>query len=153
MPIPPRTLAEFAYNHMLIPRPTLTLNPAARGYVNLGTYVWGNWAASPHDRADERVQNHRDARRADRDRMGAGERLRRERDRAGHPLLGRLRPGRVPLPAGPGAGQRGPGVAPDCGVLWRAPTTGAALTATVRWVITWGVGNLDGPGGTRCRRS
>ena len=31
-------------------------------------------------------------------------------------------------------------------MLWRAPTTGAALTATVRWVITWGVGNPDGPG-------
>ena len=47
VPVPPRTLAEFAYNHMLIPRPALTLNPAAGGYVNLGTYVWGNWAASP----------------------------------------------------------------------------------------------------------
>jgi hypothetical protein len=32
-------------------------------------------------------------------------------------------------------------------VLWRAPSTGAALTATVRWVVTWGVSNLDGPGG------
>jgi hypothetical protein len=32
-------------------------------------------------------------------------------------------------------------------VLWRAPSTGAALTATVRWVVTWGVGDLDGPGG------
>src|SRR5262249_1200086 len=47
VPIPARPLAEFAYNHMLIPRPAIILNPAARGYVNLGTYVWGNWAASP----------------------------------------------------------------------------------------------------------
>ena len=46
VPVPPQTLAEYAYNHMLIPRPALTTNPAARGYVNLGTFVWGSWAAS-----------------------------------------------------------------------------------------------------------
>jgi hypothetical protein len=31
-------------------------------------------------------------------------------------------------------------------VLWQAPTTGAALSATVHWAVTWGVGNLGGPG-------
>ena len=69
VPIPPRTLAEFAYNHMLIPRPTLTLNPAA----------------GP---------------------TAAGFQRRREGDRAGDALFGRLRADRVPLPAGSGAGQR-----------------------------------------------
>jgi hypothetical protein len=40
-PVPPGTLADYAYNHMGIPAPTLTVNPAGHGYVNLATYVWG----------------------------------------------------------------------------------------------------------------
>ena len=40
-PVPLRTLADYAYNHMAIPAPTLTVNPAGHAYVNLATYVWG----------------------------------------------------------------------------------------------------------------
>ena len=40
-PVPLQTLADYAYNHMAIPAPTLTVNPAGHGYVNLATYVWG----------------------------------------------------------------------------------------------------------------
>ena len=40
-PVPLLTLADYAYNHMGIPAPTLTVNPAGHGYVNLATYVWG----------------------------------------------------------------------------------------------------------------
>ena len=103
-PIPPRTLAEFAYNHMLIPRPSLTLNPAAGGYVNLGTYVWGSWAASPTT-----------------GRMNAykitatlgGQTVTVWAQASGFavnvtgpgtPYSALLRPDRVPLPAGPGTG-------------------------------------------------
>ena len=39
--VPLLTLADYAYNHMGIPAPTLTVNPAGHGYVNLATYVWG----------------------------------------------------------------------------------------------------------------
>jgi hypothetical protein len=49
-------------------------------------------------------------------------------------------------PVGEPPPSAGPGTPPDCGVLWLAPTTGAALTATVRWAVTWGPGNLVGPG-------
>ena len=40
-PVPLQTLADYAYNHMAIPAPRLTVNPAGHGYVNLATYVWG----------------------------------------------------------------------------------------------------------------
>jgi hypothetical protein len=147
VPVPPRTLAEFAYNHMLIPRPALTLNPAAGGYVNLGTYVWGNWAASP---TTGRMNAYKIT-------ATIGGLTVTVWAQAGGFAVNVTGPG-TPYSAGCGpAGSRfprgqapasaGPGVAPDCGVLWRAPSTGAALTATVRWVVTWGVGNLDGPGG------
>src|SRR5262249_9919633 len=146
LPIPPRTLAEYAYNHMLIPRPALATNPAARGYVNLGTYVWGNWPPSP---TTGRMSAYKgtappggmtvtvvaQARAWAGTGQGRGPQCWGGWGRAGSPC----RVGKPPATAGPGA-------PPDCGVLWQAPTAGAALTATVRWVVTWGVGNLDGPG-------
>ena len=39
-PVPLATLAAYAYNHMTIPAPALTINPATKGYVNLASYVW-----------------------------------------------------------------------------------------------------------------
>ena len=145
-PIPPRTLAEFAYNHMLIPRPALTLNPAARGYVNLGTYVWGSWAASP---TTGRMNAYKIT-------ATLGSQTVTVWAQAsgfavnvtgpGTPYSADCGPTGSHYPLGRAPAGAGPGVAPDCGVLWRAPTTGAALTATVRWAVSWGVGNLDGPG-------
>jgi len=146
LPIPPRTLAEFAYNHMLIPRPALTLNPAARGYVNLGTYVWGSWAASPTTGrmdaykitatlGDQTVTVWAQA-------SGFAVNV----TGPGTPYSAGCGPTGSHYPLGRAPASAGPGIAPDCGVLWRAPTTGAALTATVRWAVTWGVGDLDGPG-------
>jgi hypothetical protein len=147
LPIPPRTLAEFAYNHMLIPAPAITTNPADKGFVNLGTYVWGSWANSP----TTGVMN---AYKITATLVGgptvtvwaqassfsvnvAG---------PGTPYSGGCGPTGSRFPVGKPPAGAGPGTPPDCGVLWQAPTTGAALTATVRWTVTWGVGDLNGPG-------
>lgn len=145
-PIPPRTLAEFAYNHMLIPRPALTTNPAARGYVNLGTYVWGDWPAS---RTTGRMIAYKIT-------ATLGNRTVTVWARAsgfavnvagpGTPYSRGCGPTGSRYPVGRPPAGAGPGTPPDCGVLWQAPSTGAALTATVRWLVTWGVGDLDGPG-------
>jgi hypothetical protein len=145
-PIPPRTLAEFAYNHMLIPRPALTLNPAARGYVNLGTYVWGSWAASPTTgrMTAYKITATLGGRTVTVWAQVSGFTV--NVTGAGTPYSAGCGPAGSRYPPGRAPASAGPGTAPDCGVLWRAPTTGAALTATVRWAVTWGVGDLDGPG-------
>src|SRR5205823_3472578 len=39
-PIPPATLAAYAYNHLRIPSPALVVNPAGQNYVSLPIYVW-----------------------------------------------------------------------------------------------------------------
>jgi hypothetical protein len=145
-PIPPLTLAEYAYNNMQIPQPVLTLNPAVRGYVNLGTYVWGTWPAS---RTTGRVDAYKimatlgnltvtvwaQATTFSVNVTGPGT-----------AYSGGCGPTGSHFPVGRPPASAGAYVAPDCGVLWQAPTTGAALSATVHWVVTWGVGNLSGPG-------
>ncbi len=148
VPVPPRTLAEYAYNHMLIPRPLLTVNPAGKGYVNLASYVWGNWPASP---TTGRMNAYKItatlgnltvtvwARAAGFTVHAAG---------PGTAFSGGCGPGGSHFPVNKPPASAGPGSAPDCGVLWRAPATAAAITATVTWAVTWGVGNLNGPGGS-----
>jgi hypothetical protein len=145
-PIPPLTLAEYAYNHMLIPPPALTINPAGAAYVNLGTFVWGSWPAS---RTTGRVTAYKItatlggqtvtvwARTAGFTVRASGSRT--VFNRGCGPTGSRHPVGRPPASAGPG-------VAPDCGVLWQAPDPAATLTATVRWAVSWGTGNLNGPG-------
>ena len=147
LPIPPRTLAEFAYNHMLIPAPTITTNPAGKGFVNLGTYVWGSWPESPTTgvmNAYKIIAS-----------LAGGPTVTVWAQASsfsvnvagpGTPYSGGCGPTGSRFPVGQPPAGAGPGTPPDCGVLWQAPTTGAALTATVRWTVTWGVGDLNGPG-------
>ena len=148
-PVPLRTLAAYAYNHMTIPVPTLTVNPAGRGYVNLATYVWGRtrpvsattgrpgayevtatlggetvsvWAQPAARGAFSVAAN------------GPGTPY-----SACGPDGSHGRVGRAPASAGAGT-------PPDCGVLWQAPVPGASISATVTWSATWGAGVLNGPG-------
>ncbi len=148
-PVPLRTLAAYAYNHMAIPAPTLTVNPAGHGYVNLATYVWGRtvpvsattgrpgayevtatlgaetvsvWAQPAAKGAFSVSAN------------GPGTAYSACGPDGSHERTGHA-------PASAGAGTR-----PDCGVLWQAPVSGAFISATVTWSATWGAGVLNGPG-------
>jgi hypothetical protein len=148
-PVPLQTLADYAYNHMAIPAPTLTVNPAGRGYVNLATYVWGQtrpvspatgrpgsyevtatlggesvsvWAQPAAKGAFSVTAN------------GPGTPY-----SACGPDGSRYRVGHAPANAGAGT-------PPDCGVLWQAPVAGASVSATVTWSVTWGAGVRQGPG-------
>ena len=146
LPIPPRTLAEYAYNHMLIPAPALTINPASKGYVNLATYVWGNWPASPTTgqmnayKITATLGNQTVTVWA----QVAGFTV--NVTGPGTAYSGGCGPAGSQYPVNKPPASSGPGTPPDCGALWRAPTTGAAISATVRWTVTWGVGDLNGPG-------
>ncbi len=74
-PVPLGTLAAYAYNHMTIPAPTLTVNPARRGYVNLATYVLGPDPAGERDHGpSRRLRGDRHAGRRNRERVGAARR-------------------------------------------------------------------------------
>jgi hypothetical protein len=148
-PVPLRTLADYAYNHMRIPPPVLTVNPAARGYVNLATYLWGRtvpvsavtgrpnayavtatlgnetasvWAQLARQGAFSVSTNGRGAAYS---RCGPDG----SHDRVGH----------VPPNAGAGT-------PPDCGVLWQGPVARATVQATLRWTVSWAAGALNGPG-------
>jgi hypothetical protein len=152
-PIPPKILAAFAYNHMRIPQPTLVTNPARKGYVNLATYVWANWAGQAGTIRQRANPNGTYSVTATLGNQSATVWARPASSgftvhvagpgapySAGCGIDGSKYPvGRPP----PGAG---PGQAPDCGALWRATTTGATITATVRFNVTWGAGILHGPG-------
>lgn len=151
VPIPPRTLAAYAYNHMTIPAPTITVNPQNKSYVNLGTYVWGNWAPSP-------TTGQMDAYKITATLIGTNETVTvwaqpaatnpftvnvggpGTASSAGCGPTGSQYPVSKP-PAGAGAG-----TPPDCGVLWQGPDTAATVSATVNWTVTWGLGDLNGPG-------
>jgi hypothetical protein len=152
-PVPPKILAAFAYNHMLIPQPTLVTNPARKGYVNLATYVWANWAGQAGTVRQRANAN------------GAYSVTATLGNQSATVWAQPASSGFTVHVAGPGApysagcgidGSKypvghppagaGPGQAPDCGALWRATTTGATITATVRFNVTWGAGILHGPG-------
>ncbi len=140
-PIPGQILAEYAYNHMAIPAPRLVTNPVATGYVNLGTFVWQNAATAGPVSVTAMLGNQAAAT---------------VTATPSHLVIRANGPGkafsncgpqgsRYPLGTVP-AGASGPGIAPDCGVLWTAPATGASITGTVTWTVTWRA--TDGTGGT-----
>jgi hypothetical protein len=149
-PIPPRTLAIYAYNHMTIPSPALTTNPNGKGYVNLGSYVWANWAQSPTTGlrnvykltatlGTTQVTLWAQVAKFSVSAIGPGK------------ASNNCGPTGSHQPKGQAPANAGAGVAPDCGVLWQGPDTHAAVQATVTWQVSWGPGNLNGPGNHRLR--
>jgi len=148
-PVPLQTLADYAYNHMAIPAPRLTVNPAGHGYVNLATYVWGRTrpVSATTGRPDTYVVTATLggetasvwAQPAAKGAFSVGANGPGTPYSACGPDGSRYRVGHVP--AGAGAG-----TPPDCGVLWQAPVAGASVSATITWSVTWGAGALNGPG-------
>ena len=152
-PIPPKILAAFAYNHMVIPQPTLTTNPARKGYVNLATYVWANWAAQAgtiRQRANPNGTYSVTATLGNQSAtvwaQPASSGFTVHVAGPGTPYSAGCGINGSKYPVGHPPADAGPGRAPDCGALWRATTTGATITATVRFNVTWGAGILHGPG-------
>ncbi|MGP7999023.1 MAG: hypothetical protein ACLPKI_17150 [Streptosporangiaceae bacterium] len=153
-PVPLRTLAGYAYNHMTIPAPVLTINPAATGYVNLASYVWGQTrpvsvltrrpgayevtAALGHETVSVWAQL-----------AARGAFLVTVRSGHGVPYSAGCGPGGSRYPVGRAPASAGAGTPPDCGVLWQAPDQAAMVSATTRWSVSWGPGVLAGPGPNR----
>lgn len=148
-PVPLLTLADYAYNHMAIPAPRLTVNPAGHAYVNLATYVWGR--TRPVSRATGRPNAYEVTATLGGEIVSVWAQLAAK----GAFSVGADGPGTAYSACGPdGSHDRlghppasaGAGAPPDCGVLWQAPAAGAAVSATVTWSVSWGAGVLNGPG-------
>lgn len=139
--IPGRTLAEYAYNHMAVPAPRLVANPAAKGYVNLATYIWETGAAAGPISVTAALGNQESA-----TVTATPSRLVITADGPGR-AFSNCGPNGSKYPVGTvPASASGPGIVPDCGVLWTAPDATAAVTGTVTWKVRWSA--TDGTGGT-----
>jgi hypothetical protein len=157
-PVPPRILAEYAFNHMQLPTPWITTSPnvGASSYVNLATFAWvgtrvGNRLGKLHrvtTTASLRLFN------------GQTESVTVTAD----PAVSGANPQPVSIivngfgtaaencgeqgsryPVGQPPASSGPGVPPDCGVLWTTPTTGAIITVIVNYHVTWGIAQQTAP--------
>lgn len=136
--VPPLDLAEYAYDHVIIPKSKLILSPAnGKGWVNLATYAWTTVKPVPVTAYAT---------------LGAGVET----------VNLTARPVRTAITSSAGtasshcgvngshyrpigtAPKTSVGLRPDCGVLWQAPTTDATITATVTWRVTWAGGGAGG---------
>lgn len=142
--IPAVDLADYAANHQTIPSPGVTVSPANKTYVNLPTYVWGNWAASKFTGTMNAYKTT----------ATLGNETVTVWSYPTQLTVNATGPAKIASPCGPD-GSRAPvghppntppGTLPDCGLLPSAPTNGLGISATVTWTRTWGVGDLNGPG-------
>jgi hypothetical protein len=156
LPIPPVDLALYAYANMRIPAPNkLTTSPPKTSYVNLGTYVWAQWdpgtpaksmsayriVATLHTIAgDEVVSVWAQPAQTNAFTVNAAGGT---PSSAGCGITAGQAGSKYPIGKAP---QSGPGVAPDCGVLYTAPGSNSPLSVTTTWNATWGNGVLNGPG-------
>jgi hypothetical protein len=147
-PIPPKTLADYAYNNMRLPDATVVVNPANKGYVNLATYVWGNWAPSP---TTGRLDAYKITATLGNTvvtvwaQVAATDAFSVTANGPGTPFSDCTATGSR-YPKGNPPASAGAGTAPDCGVLWQGPDANASVSAAVKWTVSWGVGDLNGPG-------
>jgi hypothetical protein len=127
--VPAVDLADYAYNHMTIDPPQLTVNPAARSYVNLPTYVW---AKLPYAQATVTAtlgNEHATV-------IGMPSTLRLTASgganvyNSGCTVTGSTAPD-PPKNAGPGT-------TPDCGVTFTQPGSGNMITGSIVWTVTSG---------------
>jgi hypothetical protein len=133
--VPALDLAIYAYDHMTLPPPQLTVNPVTRSYVSLPTYVW----AALRNGTTQQVT------------ATLGAQSATVVAKAGQLSLTMTGPGTAysPCPAtgssspvGHPPANSGPGTKPDCGVVFSAPSTAATISASLSWGITSNYGGF-----------
>ncbi len=124
--VPAIDLAEYAYNHMIIPSPQLTVTPA-KAFVNLASYAHLTTPGSVKVTAQLGAVNVWVTARPVKTMITASS--------AGTPYSKCGLDGSKYSSSPPNTA---PGTSPDCGVLWHSPTTDGTVTATITWRVTWG---------------
>jgi len=152
VPIPPETLRALALAHMTVPRiGSVLVNPAGRSYTNLPTFVDVTLAGAATE-VTGRGQHYSTVTASLPDgslSVTVWAMAQPVSISAGTPdatvygdgcafLGSKASPGQM---AHTGANQ-----AIDCGVTYRHPGTGYALTAQIRWRVFWAITTGDGPG-------
>jgi hypothetical protein len=154
MNIQPLTLAQYAYNNMVIPHPAVHINPAGKGYVNLATFAWADW---PLSRSTNTENGYRVIATLNPAATGQAETVTVWARPSGFAVSVTGPPAFTPYSANCGLhgsayprrnslANAGAGTPPDCGVLWQGPGAGAVVKVTETWSVSWGVGQLNGPG-------
>lgn len=152
-PVPGTDIAHWLANHMTVPKPTLTLSPPKKGFVNLATYVWATW---PHGVLGTRDKYYITGQLGN-ERVTVNAIPMKMTINVGAP--GSRYDNSCTVNADPrgyaGSGaslgsppNNPPGTPPDCGILYNGPTKGSNVSVTVYWKRWWtGVNVPDGPGG------
>ena len=127
--VPAVALADYAYDHMRITPPGLTLNPSVRSYVNLATYVW---AKLPYARATVTATLGNQSATV----VGVPSKL--QLTASGNATVYdsgcTVNGSTAPDPPQ----NAGPGTRPDCGVVFTAPGLGNMITGSIVWTVTSG---------------
>jgi hypothetical protein len=138
-PIPPATLAAYAYNHLKIPSPTLVVNPAGQNYVSLPTYVWATTPGGARMPGTLTITA-----------SGGGNSVtltavagRLQVSAAGATSSPPCPPSGSGFPVGRPPKDSGPGTRPDCGVVFHATGYGMPIDASLTWRIATTVAGIQ----------
>jgi hypothetical protein len=127
--VPEIDLAIYAYDHMMLPNPGLTFNPATRSYVSLPTYVWATLPWKPPVGTVTATLGDESATvTATPVSLKLGASGSADIYGSGCTTLGSTAPN-PPQNAGPGT-------TPDCGVTFTAPGYDNSITGSIRWDVT-----------------
>lgn len=147
-PISFTTFIDYVLKDFPLPYPVLTMNPDASAYVNLGTYVW--WGAPEIGSPAKVPQQVAITATAGRETGTVVAKLEKAQIKASpdgtvsnhcNPLSGSAQSEQsATLP--------GPGVAPDCGVLWTTPDPNAGITVALTWAVKFHTGTSTAFTGT-----
>lgn len=144
-PIPPATLAAYAYDHLRVPSPAIVVNPAGRSYVSLPTYVWavqGGAVSQPVGGPNQPAGGGMPTRLSITASAGGNSVTLTATTQqlvlsTGIPakLYSPCPPTGSKYPVGQPPKNSGPGTAPDCGVVYSAPSTGTMINASLTYAI------------------
>lgn len=138
--VPAIDLADYAYDHFNIPSPELILNPQARSYVTLPTYVWATYNGGA-------VTNETATAALGAESATIGARAGRLQLTLGSPGSGMVYDNGCSAtgskyPQGHPPANSGPGTTPDCGVVFHTASATNMINAKATWIVDSNVGTF-----------
>jgi hypothetical protein len=135
--VPPIDLADYAYDHFNLPSPQLILNPAARSYVSLPTYVWARYGGQPTTELATATLGGESA-----TVTATGGKLAVSASGGGTAYENCSATGSAARPVGTAPPNSGPGTTPDCGVVFHTSSSADTIGAKLTWTIASNYGGF-----------